>query len=122
MSSQPVLSVEIMDVEAALANFTSPSPIVNLTMRLDSRGHLAAANAVLVSNVTESSTGGVAGAIKGLFGKKDKEKTEDSAVEGENDETSALPVKGEKIALKFRERHLGIKAMNGEEKRTAMAR
>jgi len=119
-SSKPVLSVEILDIETALANYTSPLPIVNLTMRLDSRGHLAAANAVLVSNVTDTTPGGVAGAIKGFFGKKDK--AEEASGEVEGDETPEVPVKGEKVALKFRERHLGVKPMTGEEKRTTMAR
>ena len=99
-----------MDVEKALANFTSPSPVANLTMRLDPRGHLSVANAVLVSNVTAAKEGGVAGALKGLFGSKK---------ESEEDEED---IKGEKIALRFREKPLGIKPLTGEEKRTTMAR
>lgn len=85
-------------------------------MRLDPRGHLSAANAVLVSNITETKEGGVAGALKGLFGgKKDKE-------EVEVDDAGELEVKGEKVVLRFRERHIGVKPMTGEEKRTTMAR
>ena len=89
--------------------------MINLTMRLDPRGHLSTANAVVVSDNIDSKDGGVAGAIKGLFGGK-KEKVEDEA-EGTEAET-----KGEKVALRFREKHLGVKPMTGEEKRTTMAR
>jgi hypoxia up-regulated 1 len=85
-------------------------------MRLDARGHLATANAVLVSNVTEAKEGGVAGALKGLFGgKKDKADAEEYGAE-------EVEIKGEKVALRFREKHLGIKPLTGEEKRTTMAR
>ncbi len=113
--SRPVLSVQLVHVATALSNFTSPSPVVNLTMRLDPRGHLSAANAVLVSNVTAAKEGGVAGALKGLFGgKKDK-------VEVESEDVEEFDVKGEKVVLRFKEKHLGVRPMTGEEKRTTMA-
>ena len=115
MCRKPVLSVQLVDVNSALATFTSPSPIVNLTMRLDSRGHLSTANAVLVSNVAEAKEGGVTGAIKGLFGKKDK-------VEVDGDEAEEGQANTGKAALRFREKHLGVKSMTGEEKRTTLAR
>ena len=115
--SKPLLQVSVVDVAAALANFSSPQPVVNLTMRLDPRGHLSVANAVLVSNVTTSKDGGVAGALKGLFGGKDK-KDEDAATE----EETATPSKGEKVALRFREKHLGVKPMSSEERRATQAK
>jgi hypoxia up-regulated 1 len=124
----PILSVEILNLPEVLANFTSPEPVINLTMRLDSRGHLATANAVVVSNATEDeSTGGVAGKWKGLFGKKDKEDKatdEDEAEEAEKDvkEKDKKKPKAEKLALRFKEHHLGVKATTGEEKRKIMSR
>ena len=85
-------------------------------MRLDPRGHLSTANAVLVSNLYEAKEGGVTGALKGFFGgKKDK-------ADAEGLETDEVELKGEKVALRFREKHLGTMPMTGEEKRTTMAR
>jgi hypoxia up-regulated 1 len=92
---------------------------------------LATSNVVLFSNVTETESGGVAGALKGLFGgKKDKaESTEEEDVESETASASApastksaAAGKKEKIAIKFREEVLGVKAMTGEDKRTTQAR
>ena len=154
---KPVLHLEIVELEQALANFTSPEPAVNLTIRLDARGYLATSNAVLVSNVTEPETsGGVAGALKGLFGKKIKEdavagdaeedmtdpdgdtveaEIEEIILEAEKSDTtdkkdktekaekkSKVKAKAEKVALRFREKQLGVKPMSGEEKRTTLAR
>lgn len=124
----------MIDIPGALNNFSSPEPIINLTLRLDTRGHLATSNAVLVSNVTEadseSGAGGVAGKLKGLFGgKKDKDKTdgeaEEAAADADESEVNEKPVKSgkkEKVAIKFREKVMGIKAMTSDEKRTTMAR
>ena len=129
-----MFNVQLVDIPSATADFTSPSPVINITVRLDSRGHVAVANAALVSNVTETEqSGGVAGALKGLFGKKDKEaKGEDD--QGEDDGVDEIleqlkevakdkrKTKAEKAAIKFREKYLGIKPMTGEEKRATMAR
>lgn len=126
--SQPILSVSLVDVPSSLNNFSSPEPIVNLTMRLDTRGHLATANAVLVSNLTEpEAKGTMAGAIKGLFGgKKDKE---DKDKEGEAEQIEEVDLastpkkpKPEKVAVKFRDRALGVKGMSVEEKRNTQTR
>ena len=108
-------------MDSAVANFTSPEPAINLTVRLDSRGHVAIANAVLVSNVTEEESGGVAGALKGLFSKKD---TEDKADADSGNETKEekKSKKAEKIALRFKENHLGVKSATAEEKRKIKAR
>ncbi|ODO10822.1 hypothetical protein I350_01420 [Cryptococcus amylolentus CBS 6273] len=121
---QPILSVQVYDIEKALKDFTAPSPVVNLTIRFDPKGHLSAANAVLVSNVTESKDGGVAGALKGLFGGKedDKQQVEEVASEGEKEEKKDGKKAPTKVALKFREKHLGVKPLSGEEKRTTNAR
>ena len=148
---RPVLHLDIVDLPEALASFTSPEPVINLTVRLDARGYLATSNVVLVSNVTEPASGGVAGAFKGLFGgKKDKDKVTDAddvevedsdetvieaeeKAESENATDAAATGKvkkdkkakkaaPERVALKFREKALGIKPMTGEEKRTTMAR
>jgi len=121
-SRNDILSVELLNVDSALANFSSPEPIVNLTMRLDARGHLATANAVLVSNATEEASGGVAGAFKGLFGKKDKEDKESEEDAESKDVKTKEKKKVEKVALRFREHHLGVKPASGEEKRKIMAR
>jgi hypoxia up-regulated 1 len=113
--------VHILDVATAMTNFSAPSPVINLTMRLDPRGHLSAANAVLVSNVTDPAFGGVAGALKGLFGKKDKEDGKDEG-EAEAESGPETNVKSQKVAVRFREKHLGVNHMTGEEKRTTLAR
>jgi len=120
------LAVSLLDIPAALANFTSPQPTINLTLRLDTRGHLATSNAVLYSAAPESESGGVAGALKGLFGKKDKvesEETEEEEVEAESNKTvTTKNGKKEKVAIKFKEKVLGVKPMSGEEKRNTQAR
>lgn len=128
-SSKPALSVSLIDVKGALSNFSSPEPVINVTVRLDTRGHLATSNAVLFSNATEAEAGGVAGALKGLFGgKKDKAETTEEEAETETASASASAsskasvAKKEKIAIKFKEKVLGVKAMTAEEKRTTQAR
>ncbi|KIS00769.1 hypoxia up-regulated 1 [Cryptococcus deuterogattii 2001/935-1] len=115
---QSILSVEVHDVEKALADFTAPEPVINITMRLDPKGHVSAANAVLVSNVTDSKDGGVAGALKGLFGSKEEETKEDEEDQDQKESKNKSP----KMALKFREKHLGLKPLSGEEKRVTNAR
>ncbi|KAE8541058.1 hypothetical protein D1P53_002412 [Cryptococcus gattii VGV] len=115
---QSILSVEVHDVEKALADFTAPEPVINITMRLDPKGHVSAANAVLVSNVTDSKDGGVAGALKGLFGSKEEEAKEDEEDKDQKESKNKSP----KVALKFREKHLGLKPLSGEEKRVTNGR
>lgn len=136
--SKPILSVTINDIAKSLKNYTSPSPVVQVTLRLDPRGYLSVANAVLSSNATDSSSdgkdGGVAGKLKGLFGsKKDKSESGEDVIGEEDDDVenkledviNALKkkdTKKSKIALKFKEKHTGIRPMTGEEKRTTQAR
>jgi hypoxia up-regulated 1 len=117
----------LIDIPAALANFTSPEPTINVTVRLDTRGHLATSNAVLYSNAAETESGGVAGALKGLFGKKDKvdpeaEVEEEEADTESNKTVTTKPGKKEKVAIKFKEKILHVKPMSGEEKRDTQAR
>ncbi|WWC69381.1 uncharacterized protein I206_103320 [Kwoniella pini CBS 10737] len=128
--SKPILSVTISDIQKSLKNFTGTSPIVQVALRLDPRGYLSVANAVLTSNVPDTEEikdSGVAGALKGLFGsKKEKdvkgEDTEDNAEEEVEYKDEKNKSKKQKIALKFKERHMGIRPMSGEEKRTTQAR
>ncbi|XAO22666.1 hypothetical protein I312_101439 [Cryptococcus bacillisporus CA1280] len=94
------------------------SILINITMRLDPKGHVSAANAVLVSNVTDSKDGGVAGALKGLFGSKEEETKADKEDKDQKESKNKSP----KVALKFREKHLGLKPLSGEEKRVTNAR
>jgi hypoxia up-regulated 1 len=75
-----------------------------------------------------SESGGVAGALKGLFGgKKDKKDTDgedgdEAADEAETNKTAkAVASKKEKIAIRFKEQ-TAWKAMTGEEKRNTQAR
>lgn len=117
----------MIDIPAALANFTSPEPTINLTLRLDTRGHLAVSNAVLYSAASENESGGVAGALKGLFGKKDKVDPEADAededeVEAVNNKTVNTKAKKEKVAIKFQERTLYLKPMTADEKKNTQAR
>jgi hypoxia up-regulated 1 len=127
----PLFAIQFTDVAGSLSNFSSPEPVINLTFRLDHRGHIAAANAVIVSNATsavEESSRGVAGALKGLFGKKEKKEEAEAVVDEDEDADEGEKIevkkeaKKEKVAVKFREKALGLRAMSGEEKRIAMAR
>lgn len=76
----------------------------------------------------EEGSGGVAGALKGLFGKKEKKAEGEATVDEEEAEDDVKAdavkkeVKKEKAAVKFREKALGLRAMSGEEKRVTMAR
>ena len=151
---KPVFNLHVTEVAPALANYTTPEPFLNLTLRLDHRGHIAAVNAAIVSNVipapasdaSASTSEGVAGALKGLFGKKDA-KDGDATVEGEEEEEKADEAKEgkdskkskkekkekekrekdkrekrEKVVVKFRETYPAQRPMGGEEKRSTAAR
>ncbi|RXK35481.1 hypothetical protein M231_07259 [Tremella mesenterica] len=115
---EAILSVHIHDVQKALTNFTAPQPVVNLTMRLDPRGHLSVANAVISSNITTKEPG-MAEALKGLFGKKDKDS--DATNVEELSDLLSTTTKGDKVALRFKETVLGVKPMTGEQKRSTMS-
>lgn len=126
----PIISVTIPDLASTVANFTGSSPAVNITLRYDARGIISVANAQLVSNGTqEAETGGMAGAIKGLFGNKDKkEDSEEAASEEANDSATAenattIASKTKpRVSLKFREKPLGYQPLSGEAKKIASSR
>ncbi|WVQ70033.1 uncharacterized protein L199_008257 [Kwoniella botswanensis] len=127
--TKPILALTINDIQKSLKNLTTPQPVIQVTLRLDPRGYLSVANAVLTSNVTEpeDKEGGVAGALKGLFGgKKDDTPSEDNTTEDDEvqDQTKDAKTKSkkQKIALRFKEKHIGLRPMTGEEKRTTQAR
>lgn len=124
-----ISELTIPDIKDALANFTGAEPAVNLTLRIDTRGLLSVANAVLVSEAKdEEPASGVAGAIKGLFGKKDKEEatedadadeSEDNEPKAQENETAARPAKKAtkpRVPLKFREKPVGPTYLTKEEK------
>lgn len=123
--------MQFVDLPSVLANFTGPSPAINLTMRVDARGHLSAANAALVSNSTEKAGGsglfGLFGGKKDEAASKDAEAVTDEGKEGgESDapaaSVSAAAVKAERVAIRFREKALGGYHMSGEEKRLTQQR
>lgn len=135
-SGEPISVATVLDIKDALANFTAPSPVVNVTLRLDARGLFSVANAALASNETEPATnGGVAGALKDLFGKKEETTTDaadaaetdadadESAAAAEN-KTEAVPAKKKtpRVALKVREKPVGYKPLTKEEKRVTRER
>ncbi|BEJ14686.1 hypothetical protein CspHIS471_0404530 [Cutaneotrichosporon sp. HIS471] len=124
----PISQLTIPGIKDALANFTGSEPAVNVTVRLDARGILSVANVALVSEAKdEPASGGVAGALKGMFGKKE-ETSEDPDVEAEADpeqpvaesnDTDSKPVKKvtkPRVALKFREKPIGPTHLTKEQK------
>jgi hypoxia up-regulated 1 len=129
----PISQLSISDIKDALANFTGSEPAVNITVRLDARGVLGVANAALVSgSKDEPASGGVAGALKGMFGGK-KEEATDAEVEAEADteqpeaETNATEKPAKKavkprVALKFREKPLAASHLTKEQKQQANQR
>ncbi|KAL1405468.1 lumenal Hsp70 protein [Vanrija albida] len=130
-SGEPISVATVLDIKDALANFTAPSPVVNVTLRLDARGLFSVANAALVSNETEAvANGGVAGALKGLFGKKEEstsEATETDAADADEsaaaeNKTETAPAKKPRVALKVREKAVGFKPLTKEEKRVTRER
>ncbi|CAK9786928.1 actin-like ATPase domain-containing protein [Cutaneotrichosporon oleaginosum] len=121
----PILQLSIPGVKDALANFTASEPAVNVTVRLDARGILGVANAALVSEVKDEPTGGVAGKLKGMFGKKDA--TEEPEIEPEADteqpeaetdakEKAPKKVTKPRVALKFREKPLSPTHLSKDER------
>lgn len=129
-SGTPILEVNIPDIAAALANFTAPEPVVNLTLRLDKRGFFSVAQAALTSNATdtdvpEKAKGGVLG---GLFGKKDKAEADGEAAaddkaenKTEAEKAAEKPKKAPRVALKFTSKPL-YRTMSKDEKRITKER
>lgn len=125
-SGTPILEVNIPDISAALANFTAPEPVVNLTLRLDKRGFFSVAQAALTSNQTDVPEK-AKGVLGGLFGKKDKAEAEpeaDAEEKGENKtETEKVekPKKAPRVILKYTSKPL-FKTMSKDEKRITKER
>lgn len=123
----PISQLSVLGIKDALVNFTASEPAVNITVRLDARGVVSVANAALVSEAKdEPASGGVAGALKGMFGGKkeeaDQEPDEADADEQPKEDTNATAPKPAKkatkprVALKFREKPLGPTHLTKEEK------
>ncbi|EKC99928.1 hypothetical protein A1Q2_05752 [Trichosporon asahii var. asahii CBS 8904] len=127
-SGTPILEVNIPDISAALANFTAPEPVVNLTLRLDKRGFFSVAQAALTSNQTDVPEK-AKGVLGGLFGKKDKTETSadaDAETEGAENKTEAekaaeKPKKAPRVILKYTSKPL-FKTMSKDEKRITKER
>ncbi|GMK59381.1 hypothetical protein CspeluHIS016_0703960 [Cutaneotrichosporon spelunceum] len=128
-NGNPISLLVIPDIKDALANFTASEPAINVTVRLDNRGILSVANVALVSEAKEEpASGGVAGALKGMFGGKKDESSQEAEVEveadaeqleAESNDTDSKPVKKvtkPRVALKFRERPIGPTHLTKEQK------
>jgi hypothetical protein len=99
---------------------------LKLTMRLDSRGFVQAANAVVHIPTTPKEKESVADKLKGLFSgssKDEADKAEEAikTLEAELEELEKSD-KEKKVALKFSETPLGIKPLSAESKKQAKAR
>jgi hypothetical protein len=95
-----------------------------VNVKLDSRGILHTANAIL-TYVTKPEAPSVAGKLKGLFGgNKDKSQGEDveKASDKTEEELALEQPKEKKIGLRFTEHATGIKPMSAEERRNAKKR
>ncbi|KAJ9094363.1 hypothetical protein QFC19_007971 [Naganishia cerealis] len=126
-SSAEISKLEIHGIHQAVANLTKDEveeSNVNVNVKLDNRGILHTANAVL-TYVTKPETPSVADKLKGLFGgNKDRQDAEDA--EKNSDTVEEDPVQEQprekKIGLRFTEHAAGIKPMSAEERRNAKKR
>lgn len=121
--STEIIHVDVKGLHTALSNLTqaeTSSAEVHLTMRLDARGFLQAANAVLhvPADATKES---MTDKLKGLFGGS-KDADAEEGKDGEEADAEEVKTKDKKIALKFTESVLGSKALTGEAKRQSKAR
>lgn len=95
---------------------------VDVNVKLDSRGLLHTANAVL-TYTTKPESASVKDKLKGLFGGS-KDKAEDT--DADSDKTAAEQElekpKEKKIGLRFTEHVTGVKPMSAEERRNARKR
>ena len=99
---------------------------LKLTMRLDSRGFVQAANAVVHIPITPKEKESVADKLKNLFSgssKDEADKAEEAikTLEAELEELEKSDTE-KKVALKFSETPLGIKPLSAESKKQAKAR
>jgi hypothetical protein len=124
-----LVRVEVKDISKAFVNMTDveiAASHLKLTMRLDSRGFVQAANAVVHIPTTPKEKESVADKLKGLFSgsnKDEADKAEEAlkSLEAELEELERND-KEKKVALKFSEVPLGIKPLTAEAKKQARAR
>jgi hypoxia up-regulated 1 len=126
-SPAEISRLEIHGIHQAVANLTKDEveeSNVSVNVKLDSRGILHTANAIL-TYVTKPEAPSVAGKLKGLFGgNKDKSQGEDAekASDKTEEELALEQPKEKKIGLRFTEDATGIKPMSAEERRNAKKR
>ena len=124
-----LVRVDVRDISKAFVNMTDveiAASQLKVTMRLDSRGFVQAANAVVHIPTTPKEKESVADKLKGLFSgssKDEADKAEDviKTLEAELEELEKSD-KEKKVALKFSETQLGIKPLSAESKKQAKAR
>jgi hypothetical protein len=123
-----IFRVEIHGIHKAVANLTKDEveeSNVDVNVKIDGRGMLHTANAVL-TYTTKPEAASVKDKLKGLFG-GNKEKAQDGAEADAGDETAEedaeqLKPKEKKIGLRFTEHVTGVKPMSAEERRNARKR
>ncbi|KAJ9120183.1 hypothetical protein QFC22_003082 [Naganishia vaughanmartiniae] len=127
-SPAEISRLEIHGIHQAVANLTKDEveeSNVSVNVKLDNRGILHTANAVL-TYVTKPEAPSVANKLKGLFGgNKDKvqEGEDGEKADDKTEEELALEQpKEKKIGLRFTEHATGIKPMSAEERRNAKKR
>lgn len=128
-SPADISRLEIHGVHQAVANLTKDEveeSNVSVNVKLDSRGILHTANAVL-TYVTKPEAPSVAGKLKGLFGGGNKDKTQEGqdtekAGDKTEEDLALEQPKEKKIGLRFTEHATGIKPMTAEERRNARKR
>lgn len=118
--------VEIHGIHKAVANLTKDEveeSNVDINVKIDSRGILHTANAVL-TYTTKPESASVKDKLKGLFGgSKDKDAADaDADSDKTAEELEQEKPKEKKIGLRFTEHVTGVKLMSAEERRNARKR
>lgn len=118
--------LEIHGIHKAVANLTKDEveeSNVDVNVKIDSRGMLHTANAVL-TYTTKPESASVKDKLKGLFGGSKDKDTADA--DGDSDKTAEEleqeKPKEKKIGLRFTEHVTGVKPMSAEERRNARKR
>jgi hypoxia up-regulated 1 len=126
-----LVRVDVRDIGHAFVNLSDAeiaSSQLKLTMRVDARGFVQAANAVVHIPTIPKEKESVMGKLKGLFGdssnKEEAEKAEEALknLEAELEELEKSTENEKKVALKFTETPLGIRPLSAETKKQARAR
>ena len=123
-----ISKVEIHGIHKAVANLTKDEveeSNVDVNVKIDGRGMLHTANAVL-TYTTKPEAASVKDKLKGLFGGS-KDKAQDgaeveAAVEASEEDLEFQKPKEKKIGLRFTEHVTGVKPMSAEERRNARKR